>query len=77
MVNHTPIYVSGPCTCKPGRYIRFIDPPGIPGLTPRIHCRDSFEGRGFTATHPIPRGCAVWARVPSLHRALWKPYGAR
>lgn len=57
------IYNGGPCTCEPGRYIRFITP-RVPGCIPAIHCRDNCAGKEGKNKHPIPKDAVIALRVP-------------
>lgn len=60
------IYAGGPCCCRPGRYVRYIIPRGVPGATAAIHCRDAEAVTEGKATHPIPRGAVLMVRTPSV-----------
>jgi hypothetical protein len=60
------MYNGGPCSCAPGRYVRFIDPPGVPGLRPAVHCRDAELGERGLATHNPPLDMIYTIRVPRL-----------
>ena len=61
------IRVGGPCTCEPGRYIRFAMPK-VPGLVSSIiSCQDN-EGthRHTIHEHPIPEGADVEVFCPTI-----------
>ena len=60
------IYAGGPCTCVPGRYIRFIDPPGVPGLEPKIACRGVDSPNEDKRYHAIPEHAVLGIRLPVL-----------
>lgn len=61
----------GPCSCKPGRYVRFFIPPGVPGCTPVISCREvgaasdkDVHERDRVAYHGVPEDAELQVRVP-------------
>lgn len=52
-----------PCTCKPGRYVRFIVQ-AVPGCAGVVSCRDSeLTGKASLSEHPIPALAEVMIRV--------------
>jgi hypothetical protein len=58
------IYSGGPCSCRAGRYVRFVIPPGVPGLAPHISCRANDAERDEVAVHDLPAGAVVAIRMP-------------
>jgi hypothetical protein len=58
------ISVGCPCTCRPGRYVRFFIPPGVPGCEPVISCRGVESAREDVQVHEIPRGALIAFRLP-------------
>lgn len=56
----------GPCTCSPGRYIRFIIPPGVPDAEPVISCRDNEAGELTVKEHAIPAGAEIVMHCPEV-----------
>jgi hypothetical protein len=66
MFKPTLVYAGGPCTCRPGRYIRFVIPRGVPGCEAVISCRANDAANDFRAEHPLPIGAEYVLRVPSL-----------
>lgn len=64
------VRAGGPCTCRPGRYIRFVIPPGVPGCEAVISCRSN-DGTGDTSKleHAIPAGAEIQILVASLDGA--------
>jgi len=60
------LYPGAPCTCRPGRYVRFVDPPGVPGLEPAIHCRAVGAPEAERRTHDIPPDAVVLIHVPTV-----------
>lgn len=56
-----------PCTCKPGRYVRFVVPRGVPGLAAIISCRPNDSVRSDEIReHALPDGVDVLIHVPDL-----------
>lgn len=58
------IRAGGPCTCKPGRYVRFVIPPGVPGCDAVISCREVDAERDTVREHSIPAGTEIQIRCP-------------
>lgn len=45
----------GRCSCSPTRRVRWVDPPGVPGLLPMVHCRaDGETGERSKRSHALP-----------------------
>lgn len=59
------LYAGGPCSCRPGRYVRFIIP-AVPGCVAAVHCRDLEAAREGLATHAIPAGAVVALHMPRI-----------
>lgn len=68
----TKLYPGAPCTCHPGRYIRFIIPPGVPGCRAVISCRNDNDLNGPTTgpksllEHALPPDVEVLVHVPGI-----------
>ena len=65
----TELHAGGPCSCAPGRYVRWIDPRGVPGLEPAVHCRGYDSPADDRRTHSLPSHVAVLVRCPDLDPA--------
>jgi hypothetical protein len=60
------VRAGGPCTCKEGRYVRFVIPPGVPGCRPVISCREVDAAKDTIHEHAIPAGTEIHIRAPGL-----------
>lgn len=62
-----PLYVGGPCTCSPHRYVRYVIPRGVPGLGAFISCRpyDAVE-RSSIAEHGLPSDAELVVKIGGL-----------
>lgn len=60
------IYAGGPCTCRPGRYVRYFVP-AVPGCEATVFCRDVEAGKEGKAQHPPPAGAMLAMRVPEIN----------
>lgn len=61
------VYAGGPCTCKPGRYVRFVIP-AVPGCEGVISCQQEGETRRATIIeHAIPVGVEIAIRCPQIN----------
>lgn len=59
------VYAGGPCTCRPGRYVRYFIP-RVPGLKATIFCRQNDADKEHLAEHPVPAGAVLAVCVPEL-----------
>lgn len=57
----------GECTCRPGRYVRYVIPP-VPGCEPTVYCRAVDAANEGRASHPIPPGAVLMPAVRVVRR---------
>lgn len=61
------VFAGSPCTCAPGRYVRFAIPK-VPGIhTAIVSCRAIDEtGPQSVHEHPLPVNTYIAVRIPSI-----------
>lgn len=64
------IYAGGPCSCMKGRYVRFVIPARVPGLTDRyalVSCQDNDStAHSSVMVHEVPNTHVPMIRCPRL-----------
>lgn len=66
-MNQRIVVAGGPCTCRPGRYVRYFVP-RVPGLRATIYCREVGAGKEQRDSHPVPSDAMLFVHVPGAAR---------